>query len=137
VERGLQHSAYRVNRDHVLWPSIELALDANRELDRRIAAFVEASGEAVESVAVFGSLARGTATGESDVDLVVVFHDQVDADLVGTLGEQVRAWTGNACHVFDVTRADLARFVAEGDPLVGSWRADARTLYGKDLREIL
>jgi hypothetical protein len=36
--------------------------------------------------------------------------------------------------VFDVTRADLRRFVAEGDPLVGSWREEARTVFGEEIR---
>ncbi|WP_144713132.1 nucleotidyltransferase domain-containing protein [Curtobacterium pusillum] len=137
VERGLQHSSYRVNREHLLWPAVELSLRAGDELERRIAAFVEDADAGVLSVSIFGSLARGTATESSDVDLLVVFADGVDTEVVVRLGDLVRRWTGNECQVFDVTRADLRRFVAEGDPLVGSWRDEARTVFGPDVRSLL
>jgi predicted nucleotidyltransferase len=137
VQRGLQHSAYRINRDHLLWPAVELVLGAHEELERRISEFIASSSAAVLSVALFGSLARGTATEDSDVDLLVVFDTDVDVDLIVRLGDLVQRWTGNDCQVFDVTRADLVRFAAEGDPLVGSWREDSRTVYGRDLQALL
>ncbi|WP_181420371.1 nucleotidyltransferase domain-containing protein [Curtobacterium sp. MCBD17_023] len=137
VERGLQHSAYRVNRDHLLWPAVELVLGAGAELERRIHDFLAGVDPSVLSVSIFGSVARGTATDESDVDLLVVFDTETDLDVVVQLGDLVHRWTGNECQVFDVTRADLERFAAEGDPLVGSWRADARTVFGPDIRTLV
>jgi predicted nucleotidyltransferase len=134
VERGLQHSAYRVNREHLLWPAVELGLEAGDELERRIGAYVASAQAGVLSVSIFGSVARGTATPTSDLDLLVVFEETVDTDVVVRLGDLVRRWTGNECQVFDVTRADLRRFVAEGDPLVGSWREEARTVFGEEIR---
>ncbi|MBT2503608.1 nucleotidyltransferase domain-containing protein [Curtobacterium sp. ISL-83] len=137
VERGLQHSSYRANREHVLWPAVELGLGAGNELERRIAEFVQREDLDVLSASLFGSVARGDATETSDVDLLVVFAEAVDVDAVTQLGELVERWTGNECQVFDVTRADLLRFVREGDPLVGSWREEARTVYGSDIRTLL
>lgn len=137
VERGLQHSAYRVNREHLLWPAVELVLGARDELERRIHDFIAGTESDVLSVSIFGSLARGTATDESDVDVLVVFAVETDVDLVVRLGDLVQRWTGNVCQVFDATRADLERFAAEGDPLVGSWRADAHTVYGADIRSLV
>ncbi|OII14311.1 nucleotidyltransferase domain-containing protein [Curtobacterium sp. MCBA15_008] len=137
VDRGLQHSAYRVNREHLLWPAVELGLGAGDELERRIGDFVESVDAGVLSVSVFGSVARGTATPTSDLDLLVVFDAVVDTDVVVRLGDLVRRWTGNDCQVFDVTRADLRRFVAEGDPLVGSWRDEARTVFGEEIRTFI
>lgn len=136
VDRGLQHSSYRVNREHLLWPAVELALHARDELDRRIQELVGPS-DAVVSVSEFGSVARGTATDESDIDIVVVFADTVDDDLVGRLGDLVHRSTGNECQVFDTTIADLVRSVHEHDPIVDSWRRDARTIAGADIRELL
>ena len=137
VDRGLQHSAYRVNREHLLWLAVELGLGAGDELERRIGDFVESVDAGVLSVSVFGSVARGTATPTSDLDLLVVFDAVVDTDVVVRLGDLVRRWTGNECQVFDVTRADLRRFVAEGDPLVGSWRDEARTVFGEEIRTFI
>lgn len=67
----------------------------------------------------------------------MVFAAETDVDVVVRLGDLVQRWTGNECQVFDVTRADLERFAAEGDPLVGSWRADAHTVYGSDIRSLV
>ncbi|WP_185021597.1 nucleotidyltransferase domain-containing protein [Curtobacterium sp. PhB130] len=137
VERGLQHSSYRANRSHVLWPAIELALEARQELERRIVHLVDRSDVGVISVSVFGSVARGDSTAASDVDLVVVFDDHVDTELIVELGSMVRIWSGNDCQVFDVTRPDLRRFAMENDPLLGSWRDDAKTVYGRDIRDLI
>lgn len=137
VNRGLHSSSYRVNEDHVLWPALRLALDASRVLDERIAHFVDGSGVPVTSVAVFGSVARGEATDDSDVDLVVVYPDELVVDLSVALGSAVERWTGNETQVFDVSREDLRKMVADGDPLVESWRKEARTIVGEDLRGLL
>lgn len=137
VERGVHASSYRVNHDHVLWPALRLALDAPGELDHRIQKFIEHSGADVVSVAVFGSVARGEATDESDLDLVVVYREEVDVDVSVGLGSMVQRWTGNACQVFDVSLGDLTQMVAERDPLVGSWQSDARTIVGLDLRSLI
>jgi predicted nucleotidyltransferase len=137
VDRSLHSSSYRVNEDHVLWPALRLALDAPRVLDERIGQLVDESGVAVTSVSVFGSVARGEATDDSDVDLVVIYPGEPVVDLSVALGSAVERWTGNECQVFDVSRADLRRMVADGDPLVDSWRRDARTIVGEDLRGLL
>jgi predicted nucleotidyltransferase len=137
VDRNLHASSYRVNRDHILWPALRLVLDAPRELDHRIVEFVERADVDIVSVAMFGSVARGESTSESDVDLAVVYGSTPSDDFSVALGSMVERWTGNDCQVFDVTRADVARMVAEHDPLVDSWRRDARTVFGADLRGLL
>ena len=137
VDRGVHSSSYHVNQDHVLWPALRLALDAPQLLDQRIRDFVEQSGIDVVTVAVFGSVARGDATEESDVDLAVVYPGDPDEHLSVELGGHVERWTGNDCQVFDVSRAELSRMVAEADPLIESWRRDARTIVGTDLRGLI
>lgn len=137
VERGLQHSLYRANREHVLWPAIELSLDAASELERRLTALVSAECPGAVSVAVFGSVARGTASDASDLDLVVVSGEEPAGAFAVRLGDRVRAWTGNDCSVLDFTRDQLRTAVATGDPIVDSLRADARTVYGSELRDLL
>jgi hypothetical protein len=51
--------------------------------------------------------------------------------------EDVMAWTGNACQVYDIGTDDLERHIAAHDPLVTAWRDDATTVYGTDLRGLL
>lgn len=131
VDRGLHNSNYGVNQDHLLWPALRLALDAAQLLDHRIEEFVRDSGVPVVTVAVFGSVARGGATDESDVDLVVVYPYEPDEGLSVALVTHVERWTGNACQVFDVSRG------GDQDLLVESWRRGARTIFGTELRELL
>jgi predicted nucleotidyltransferase len=137
VERGLQHSVYRANREHVLWPAIELSLGASSELERRITELVGTEYPEAVSVAVFGSVARGTASESSDVDLVVVSGERPADAFAVRLGDRVRAWTGNDCSVLDFTPEQLRTAVDTDDPIVASLRADAHTLYGSELRELL
>ncbi|WFR68281.1 nucleotidyltransferase domain-containing protein [Curtobacterium flaccumfaciens] len=137
VERGLQHSVYRANREHLLWPAIQLSLDAGSELERRLVELIRAEQPDALSVAVFGSVARGTARDDSDLDLVVIAGAEPVDEFAVRLGDRVRAWTGNECAVLDFTREQLREAVDSADPIVDSLRADARTLYGTELQELL
>ncbi|WIB78256.1 nucleotidyltransferase domain-containing protein [Curtobacterium sp. MCPF17_002] len=137
VDRGLQHSVYRANRDHLLWPAIALSLEASSELERRIVGLVRDERADLLSVAVFGSVARGTAGDESDLDLVIVSDSTPAADFAVHLGDRVHAWTGNECAVLDFDRAQLHAAVDADDPIVESLRRDARTVYGTELRHLL
>lgn len=137
VERGLQRSVYRANREHLLWPAIQLSLDAGSELERRVVELVASHRPEVLSVAVFGSVARGTADDDSDVDLVLVTETASVDEFAVLLGDRVRTWTGNDCSVLDFTRDQLRAAVDARDPIVDSLRTDARTVYGADLRSLL
>lgn len=137
VARGLQHSEYRANRDHVLWPAIQTCLDAQSQLASRIAAFVARRVPGAISTAVFGSVARGDATATSDVDIILVTEAGGVDELTVELGDLVRTWTGNDCGVLDFSREQLQTAVRERDPIVDSLRADARTVFGTDLRSLL
>ncbi|WP_058727020.1 nucleotidyltransferase domain-containing protein [Curtobacterium luteum] len=137
VTRGLQHSEYRANRDHVLWPAVQAGLDAQDELSSRIASFVARRVPDAISAAVFGSVARGEATAASDVDIVLVTEAGGAEDVAVELGDLVRTWTGNDCGVLDFSREQLETAVHERDPIVDSLRADARTVHGTELRTLL
>lgn len=125
---------YSANRSHILWTAVEVAMNARRELNRRIAAFTDASAPEGVTVAIYGSVARGDPTAKSDVDLLVVFPDAVTLDardqFVTGLRDSVRLWTGNDAQVYDVTETDLARQQEEADPIVDSWSADGIIVFG-------
>ncbi|MEO6867665.1 MAG: nucleotidyltransferase domain-containing protein [Gaiellales bacterium] len=149
VEAAGSAYLYRANREHILWPAIEQAVSAAdaalATLKTRMSGLVDeelgtkASREV--SLAIFGSVARETSTVESDLDVVVVFPDALDNErasrLVDVLSESVRRWTGNQCNVYSVTTSRLRELVAAKDPIVGSWRSDAATFHGADLRDRL
>ncbi|EPR75392.1 hypothetical protein ADILRU_2290 [Leifsonia rubra CMS 76R] len=140
---------YRANRDHLLWGAVEPLLraaeSALQSLQEQIIDVVSSSldpqvlGET--SVALFGSVARGTSTVLSDIDLVVVFPDTIEEELgqaaINLVTEGVFRWTGNQCNVFVAKREPLRHMVSQGDPMIESWARDAITFNGPDLGERL
>lgn len=135
---------YRANRDHVLWPVVELGLSGRkRALDGIRDFFVEnMPDEAPEqwrvSAVLYGSVARRTSGLDSDIDLFLVFPDGHDddarAELTYRLAEHIERITGNAAQVFSVDRSELARRLAEDDPLLTNVLTDGIHLYGEPLR---
>jgi predicted nucleotidyltransferase len=88
----------------------------------------EVVGEDAEAVIVFGSLARGEARPDSDVDLAVIAPPEWDGRLV--LEDAVRSKLGNDCDVLRLSNADLVgpgprepvadEIVRDGIALVGT-----------------
>lgn len=128
---------YSANRAHILWPAVEIAMDARHELMRRIAQFADASAPAGVTVALYGSVARGDSTKESDIDLLVVFPDTVDLDsrdgFVTDLRNSVQLWTGNDAQIYDVTESALITQREGGDPIVDSWARDGIVISGNSV----
>jgi len=145
------HVLYAANREHILWPSLEALLvtadSAQLTLADRLAAAVRRSLAAIErdaddlTIALFGSVARGDDTPESDVDLLAIFVDDFDEvhsqQLLDEISRDVTAWTGNACNIYSISRAELQRLVLAKDPIVASWETDARTICGPELQPLI
>lgn len=126
---------YRANREHVLWPAVDVALAARNELEARISSFATDTSPA-STIALYGSLARGDATADSDVDVLVVHPDtsaREDRDRFAVnLAALIERWTGNPAQVYDLTDARLHEQMALGDPIVQRWLAEARTIAGRE-----
>lgn len=139
-------TSWRGNRDHVLWPAIESAVNARRELlDRLRRKFAERTELAAY---LYGSFARRTATPESDIDILVVHPDEALAnggeatpddivDFAYELSEAVLAWTGNEGQVFNATRSWLRDAITRADPVMMSIREDAVALVGPEFEQLL
>ncbi len=140
---------YSANEQHLLWPAIKDLVAAIDEAPRRLRDFirhevVRSVGEdeaASVSVAFFGSVARGTSTPDSDVDLLVVTPQTEDDErveaLISHLIDDIPTITGNACNVYHATRARLVELVREQDPMVASWLQDVEMITGPDVRPAL
>ncbi|MEL0625639.1 nucleotidyltransferase domain-containing protein [Salinibacterium amurskyense] len=140
---------YRANRDHLLWAALEPLLhtaeSAVQLLQERIVAVASsalgAQASSATTIALFGSVARGTGTPASDIDLVVVLPDFVTDEggqaAIDQISQAVLGWTGNDCNVFTAKRELLRNMVASDDPMIESWRGDAVTFSGPELRELI
>lgn len=127
---------YRLNRDHLLAPSILAAVSANAELFSRLALACQNLTPVPIHASVFGSYARAQATPTSDIDLMLVIDDGVDQHgehwtaQVEDLEDRVLRWTGNRLETLVLSVGRLREVVQAGEPLVETWSADARTLLG-------
>ena len=134
---------YCLNRGHVLAPVVIAAVRARGEVDRRLAGAINTLIPEPLSAAVYGSVARGDATITSDIDLVIITPDDLDPDhetwvrQVDDLERRVRLLTGNPLQAMTVTQTQLAAMTSANARIVDEWERDARTIVGKDLRDLI
>ncbi|TFC12526.1 nucleotidyltransferase domain-containing protein [Cryobacterium sp. MDB2-10] len=126
---------YRVNRAHLLWSTVETAINSLTELRQRIRNLARSSAPAGTAVILYGSVERGEATADSDVDLLVVYPNEIPAslreDFVYELGRNVELWTGNPAQVIQITVGGLVESAGRGDALVDLWLNDSEVLIGE------
>lgn len=138
---------HELNRDHLAYPAIDAALSAYepfQELSRRLADLGQTHSAELHrtpTIAIYGSVARGDAAPESDLDLLLVIDDDMPETVADELEAQLRRmgerWTGNRVHVFRCTPDWIVRARSMKDPLLRSWAADARTVLGRPVPDLL
>ena len=82
----------------------------------------------VETVIVFGSVARGEARADSDIDLVVIAPETWEGR--ARLQQQVHERLGNDCDVLHLTHEDFARTPEDREPVVAEILRDGLALFG-------
>ncbi len=144
VATPARYPLYRLNRDHVAVPHIEALTRVRDEIVERIRQ--EVAGWRVEPLhaGLFGSFARGAANADSDIDVLLVrpepsaeFDEDVWLSQLDGLDRGIRAWTGNAAQIVDLTPATLRQMAHEDDPLVESWRVEDIPVCGERLVQLL
>lgn len=116
---------HTVNEDHFALAPLRALLDPIAALTDTVR---DSVGDQVETVILFGSIARGEAHIESDVDLAVI----APADWGGRteLEDAVRTHLGNDCDVLIFTHDDFTRLAAADEPVVRDILADGFALIG-------
>jgi predicted nucleotidyltransferase len=135
---------YELNHDHLAYPALAAALDTYspypdlRDRLRDLVRDCTWSGP-LFSLAVYGSVPRGQAGPDSDIDLLLVLPDgrdpddpQVD-DLSEALHVQVKRWTGNRAHLDVRTERQITMAAEMRDPVFESWVRDADFVFGRDV----
>ena len=141
VERAGQSRMCRLNRQHLAAGAIVALVTLRSQILERIRLEVESWEVQPAHASLFGSVARGDGTPDSDLDVLVVRTDDVDVESwerqLSTSGERLRLAIGNTVSWFDVSRADLRRAVAAREELVDRWRSDGVHLAGSALEDVL
>src|SRR5438067_4464583 len=120
-ERVGSADQYRLNRAHLAAPYVEALANLRHELLRRMAGELEGWAVPPDFAALFGSAARGAMQPESDIDLLVLRPDTVDADdqqwrtQLDGLASNVTAWTGNDTRILEFGAGEARRGLAAGD----------------------
>lgn len=144
VETPARYPIYRLNRDHVAVRHIEALTRVRDEIVGNIREEVAGWGIKPSHAGLFGSFARGDADRDSDIDVLLVRPDSptdLDEDAwleqLDGLDRRIRAWTGNAAQIVDLSPATLGTMARDADPQVDSWRAEDIQVYGETLLEVL
>jgi predicted nucleotidyltransferase len=132
TQLGLVHTqtigragVHTINEDHVSVPPLRALLDPIAALTEIVR---EAVGNDVKAVILFGSIARGEASIQSDVDLAVIAP--VGWDGSTDVEDAVRARLGNDCDVLVFTPEDFTRLLDTGEPVGQEILADGVALIG-------
>lgn len=102
---------YRLNRDHVAAPWIQGLTGLRQQLMDRIRNQISSWTIQPRAAAVFGSVARGEAGPESDLDLFLLRPSLTDMEVwdeqVGALTDAITRWSGNICRELEFDENDL------------------------------
>lgn len=123
TERAGRADMHTINEAHQAVTALRSLLDP---FDALTAVVADQVDDAVDSVILFGSVARGEAGASSDIDLAVIAHE--DWGGRADLEDAVQTRLGNSCDVLHLTPTQLratdeqvvADILRDGVPLVGS-----------------
>lgn len=116
---------HTINELHASVAPLRALLDPVSALRAAIKAVTEGD---VQAVMLFGSIARGEATADSDIDLAVIAPSGWDKRV--ELEDSVRAHLGNDCDVLVFTEAEFNRLATSGEPVVSHILRDGVALIG-------
>jgi predicted nucleotidyltransferase len=125
-------SMVSLNRAHLAaGPVLEL-VGLRGELIRRLRERLSGWPD-LDEAWLFGSVARGDADRESDIDILIVARDLDSPDLHDRLSQlqaDVRAWTGNDLQLVEHTATSWRKLTRAKNPLVERIRRDGIRLAG-------
>lgn len=135
-------SLYSLNREHLLAPAVDQMTGARVELIRRLREQIGGWDIAPSHASLFGSTARGDGGPDSDIDLLIVRPETVDADdavwrpQLDELADLILRWSGNHAGVVEVPEQDLQRLREQRPAVVAQVQEDAVDLIGEPARRM-
>ncbi len=121
-----------LNRNHLAAGPVLALAGLRGELIRRLRERLSAWPD-LHGAWLFGSVSRGDASSDSDVDLLIVAEDLQSPDLhdrLSHLQADVRSWTGNDLQLVEHSPSSWQKLVRAKNPLVQQIRLDGIALAG-------
>lgn len=150
VESGLVRAVpsshavlYEINREHLAYPAIALLADLRGALVGALRDAIAGWSVPPDGACLFGSVARGEAGPDSDLDVLLVRPAAVaESDpawqaQVDDLHRRATGLTGNYASILQVGRRELPRLRRERPPIVAELERDAVHLAGQPIAELL
>lgn len=122
VHREILGSAHRysINKDHLLFPALKQLVNPLLILRRRILDSVRKWELQPVSVHIFGSVAKGNSTHRSDIDLLLIRPDAIEADSEAweaqtfELTVELEVATGNTIQLVEYSESEYRRLLKAG-----------------------
>lgn len=96
-----------LNREHILAPYIVRIANLRTELLAELATIVAEEAPGASRAILFGSLARGDADEESDIDLMLIWDDAVPEEKKEDIASRASRLTGNTCRLLYYTTSEF------------------------------
>lgn len=116
-----------LNREHLAADALTALVELRGRLVEKLRQEL-ATWRGLAGAWLFGSMARGEGSRDSDVDLFLVTDTRTDdadwVDATTRLRDRVRAWTGNEAQLIEYSRRSFSRLVERDNPLIGTIIAD-------------
>ena len=119
-------SMVELNRGHLAAAPLLALAGLRGELVRRLRARLSSWSD-IRGAWLFGSVARGDASGDSDVDVLIVADDLTSSDLherLAQLHADVQMWTGNVLQIVEHTPQSWGALKRTNSPLSTEIRYD-------------
>ncbi len=137
LERGAGRvSLYRLNRSHLAAGAVIELARLKEEFIIRLRRELTDWSIRCSYAALFGSAARIDMHADSDIDLLVIrpkgveVDDNVWAEQLYRLSEQVHHWTGNSTNVLELSEDEIAQGVKDEDPVLGAINKEGVRIHG-------
>ena len=125
VTRVGNQKHYQANRDSPVFAELHGLVIKTIGLAGPLEKALEPFRERIQVAFVYGSIAKGSDTARSDIDLMVICEDLAYSDLYSAL-QEAEAILGRPIHVSLATAAEWNRKLAEGNPFVTKVQAQPR-----------
>ena len=117
---------HTINEDHAALSALRALLDPVAALKEVVEQTIDPG---VQGVLLFGSIARGEATADSDIDLAVIAERDWQGQV--KVEDTIRTRLGNDCDVLAFTPAEFTKLAHDGEPAVNDILRHGITLFGR------